>query len=66
MGADMQCINDDCVSAAATAIIETRKAPAVTYRVHRCAECRHEYTTIEVLAPVQEIPRSARKRKEAA
>lgn len=62
----MQCINDDCTSAAATAIVETRKAPTVTYRIHRCAVCRHEYTTIEVLAPVQEIPRSARKPKEVA
>ena len=62
----MQCINDACESLEDTSIIESRKTPAVTYRIHRCAECRHQYTTIEVLAPVQEIPRSARKPKETA
>lgn len=61
----MQCINDDCKSLT-TDIIESRQSPAVTYRIHRCPECRHQYKTIEVLAPVQEIPRSARKPKEKA
>ena len=62
----MQCVNDACESTEDTSIIESRKTPTVTYRIHRCPACRYTYTTIEVLAPVQEIPRSARKRKETA
>lgn len=56
----MQCINDACNSTDDTRIVETRKTPAVTYRVHRCATCQQRYTTIEVLAPNQSIPYSIR------
>ncbi len=59
----MQCVNDDCTSLT-TDIVETRKTPAVTYRVHRCPTCRQRYTTIEVLAPDQSIPFAIRAPKE--
>ena len=62
----MQCINDECTSAADTRIVESRKSAAVTYRVHLCTACGHRYNTVEVVTADETIPQSVRKPKEYA
>ncbi len=56
----MQCCNDAC-DGTETRVIETYKTPAHVHRVRRCDKCGTRYITVEVLAPLQEIPESSRK-----